>query len=196
MGEPQVEWELAGGRLGHALREHRDLFLDKSVFSMDWYYPVLGGAVRGDAARAMLAERWDTFVQPGLGIRCVSTNPWVTGAETCELVLALEAIGDRDRALRLLADMQHLRTDEGAYWTGYVWPDGVNWPAEQTTYTAAAVVLAVDALSEGTPGADIMRGTTLPTFADLCPFEMGLECGCASAEGSVERVAGLARRTA
>ena len=47
VGEPQVEWELAGGRLGHALREHRDLFLDKSTFSMDWYYPVLGGAVRG-----------------------------------------------------------------------------------------------------------------------------------------------------
>jgi hypothetical protein len=191
MGEPQVEWELAGGRLGHALREHRDLFLDKSVFSMDWYYPVLGGAVRGEAAHTLIAERWDTFVEPGLGIRCVSTNPWVTGAETCELVLALEAIGDRDRALRLLADMQHLRTDEGSYWTGYVWPDGVNWPAEQTTYTAAAVVLAVDALSEGTPGADIMRGTTLPTFA-----EIGLECGCASAEGSVERVAGFARRTA
>lgn len=187
VGEPQVEWELAGGRLGHALREHRDLFLDKSTFSMDWYYPVLGGAVRGEAAYALLAERWDTFVEPGLGIRCVSTNPWVTGAETCELVLALEAIGDRERALRLLADMQHLRTDDGSYWTGYVWPDDVNWPAEQTTYTAAAVILAFDALTDTTPGADIMRGTTLPGFA-----EIGLECGC----GSAERVAGVAGRTA
>jgi hypothetical protein len=200
MGEPQPDWELAGGRLGHALRQHRDLFLDKSTFSMDWYYPVLGGAVRGEAAYALLAERWETFVEPGLGIRCVSTNPWVTGAETCELVLALDAIGDRDRAIRLLADMQHLRTDEGSYWTGFVWPDGVNWPAEQTTYTAAAVVLAFDALSDGTPGADIMRGTTLaPDFA-----EIGLECGCGSgdgarqgsAEGPGERVPGLARRTA
>ena len=192
MGEPQIEWELAGGRLGHALREHRDLFLDKSTFSMDWYYPVLGGAVRGDAARAMLAERWDTFVVPDLGIRCVSTNPWVPGAETCELVLALEAIGDRERAQRLLSDMQHLRTDDGSYWTGYVFPtddggEGVNWPGEHTTYTAAAVILAVDALSDTTPGADIMRGTTLaPDFA-----EIGLECGCSS-----ERVAGLAGRTA
>ena len=194
MWEPQVEWELAGGRLGHAQREHRDLFLDKSTFSMDWYYPVLGGAVRGDAAHAMIAERWDTFVEPGLGIRCVSTNPWVTGAETCELVLALEAIGDRDRALRLLADMQHLRTDDGSYWTGYVFPADVYWPGEHTTYTAAAVILAVDALSDATPGADIMRGTTLaPDFADLCPSDLGLECGCAS---SGERVAGLARRTA
>ena len=124
VGEPQVEWELAGGRLGHALREHRDLFLDKSTFSMDWYYPVLGGAVRGPEAHALLAERWDTFVEPGLGIRCVAENPWVTGAETCELVLALDAVGDRARALELLADMQHLRTAEGSYWTGYVFPTG------------------------------------------------------------------------
>ncbi len=193
VGEPQVEWELAGGRLGHAVREHRDLFLDKSTFSMDWYYPVLGGAVRGAAAHALLAEQWDTFVEPGLGIRCVATNPWVTGAETCELVMALEAIGDRRRALQLLADMQHLRTDEGAYFTGYVWPDRVNWPAEQTTYTAAAVILAVDALADATPGADIMRGTTLaPDFA-----EIGLECGCLPVNGSgAERVTGVARRTA
>lgn len=196
VGEPQVEWELAGGRLGHALREHRDLFLDKSTFSMDWYYPVLGGAVRGEAARELLAERWETFVEPGLGIRCVSTNPWVTGAETCELVLALEAIGDRERARRLLVDMQHLRTEVGSYWTGYVFPtspgeEGANWPGEQTTYTAAAVVLAVDALTDLTPGADIMRGTTLaPDFA-----EIGLECGCAPAAGSGERVAGVAGRT-
>ncbi len=193
VGEPQIGWELAGGRLGHALREHRDLFLDKSTFSMDWYYPVLGGAVRGEAAHALIAERWDTFVEPGLGIRCVSTNPWVTGAETCELVMALEAMGDRDRALRLLADMQHLRTADGSYWTGYVWPttpqeQGVNWPVEQTTYTAAAVVLAVDALCDGTPGADIMRGATLG--ADFA--EIGLECGCRSAE----RVPGGSRRTA
>jgi len=187
VGEQQPDWELAGGRLGHALREHRDRFLDKSEFSMDWYYPVLGGAVRGEAARELIDARWDTFVEPGIGIRCVSTNPWATGAETCELVMALDAIGDRVRALRLLADVQHLRTGDGSYWTGYVWPDGVNWPAEHTTYTAAAVILAVDALSDGSGGAGIMRGTSLaPDFA-----EIGLECGCPSAE----RVAGIAGRT-
>jgi hypothetical protein len=181
--EPQPEWELAGGRLGHALRSHRDRFLDKSEFSMDWYYPVLGGAVRGDAGRALLEERWDTFVEPGLGIRCVSHNPWVTGAETCELVMALDALGDRRRSLQLLADMQHLRAEGGRYFTGYVFPDDVNWPVEHTTYTAAAVVLAVDALTGTTPGSDIMRGTSLaPHFA-----EIALECGCESAD----RVAGV-----
>ncbi|HWM75817.1 MAG TPA: prenyltransferase, partial [Nocardioides sp.] len=31
LDDPQVEWELAGGRLGHAIREHRELFADKST---------------------------------------------------------------------------------------------------------------------------------------------------------------------
>jgi hypothetical protein len=172
--DPQPEWELAGGRLGHALRHHRDLFLDKSEFSMDWYYPVLGGAVRGADAVALIEDGWDTFVVPRLGIRCVSTNNWVTGAETCELVMSLDAVGQHQRALELFSAMQHLRHDDGRYWTGYVFPDDVRWPHEQTTYTAAAVVLAADELSRTTPGSGIMRGDTLAPHFD----EIALECGC------------------
>lgn len=176
--DPQPEWELAGGRLGHAIREHRDLFLDKSTYSMDWYYPVLGGAVRGREAFEMLERRWDDFVVPGLGIRCVDTNPWVTGAETCELAMALDSIGDHRRAWQVVKDMQHLRTDDGSYWTGWVFGNDVNWPHEHTTYTAAAVILAVDALGEtrghSSPGSGIMRGTSLaPHFRELM-----LECEC------------------
>lgn len=175
MDEPQPEWELAGGRLGHALREHRDQFLDKSTFSMDWYYPVLGGAVRGPAADEMLASRWDTFVEDGLGIRCVSENPWFTGAETCELAMALKAIGD-PRAEQVFTDMQHLRTEDGAYWTGYVTPDGVHWPHEHTTYTAAAVILAWDVLTSTTFGSGIMTGHGIGVEFD----EIALECDCPS----------------
>ena len=91
----------------------------------------------------------------------------MTGAETCELVLALDALGERELAVQLLRDMQHLRTPDGEYWTGYVYPDDVNWPGEKTGYTAAAVILAMDALYGLTPGSDIMRGTTLaPEFSD------------------------------
>ena len=176
LDDPQPEWELAGGRLRHALREHRDLFLDKSTYSMDWYYPVLGGAVRGGEASAMIAERWDDFVVPGLGVRCVSTNPWVTGAETSELVLALDAVGERRRAAALFAEVGHLRLHDGRYWTGYVYPDDAHWPVEQSTFTAAAVVLAADALDDLTAGADIMRGRTM-----VPPLEpVALECGCDS----------------
>lgn len=181
MESPQPEWEIAASRLRHAIRRHRDLFLDKSTFSMDWYYPVLGGAVRGAEAEEMIAAKWDNFVRPGLGIVCVDTNPWVTGAETCELAMALDAMGDHARARALVRDMQHLRHENGSYWTGWVYDNEVYWPHEQTTYTAAAVILAVDALGRVTPGSDIMRGATLP--ADFAP--MALRCGC---EPAAERL--------
>jgi len=174
LDEPQPEWELSGGRLGHALRHHRDLFLDKSEFSMDWYYPVLGGAVRGGAAHELIERDWDTFVVPGLGIKCVSQNPWVTGAETCELAMSLDALGRHDEAVEQFAAMQHLREPDGRYWTGYVEPDAVFWPDEHTTYTAAAVVLAADELSGTTPAAGIMRGDSLGREFE----EIALECGC------------------
>jgi hypothetical protein len=51
--------------------------------------------------------------------------------------------------------MQHLRDDDGAYWTGLVFADGKRWPVERTTWTAAAVVLAADALSGATPASGL-----------------------------------------
>ncbi|WP_448627883.1 prenyltransferase [Geodermatophilus sp. URMC 64] len=152
LDEPQPDWELAVTELGTALRERPEAFADRSRYSMDWYYPVLGGAVTGEAARDRLAAGWDRFVVPGLGARCVADRPWVTGAETCELALALAAAGQRDAALEQLAAMQHLRHDDGSYWTGYVYADDARWPVERTTWTAAAVVLAADALA-GASGA-------------------------------------------
>ncbi len=115
---------------------------------------------------------------PGLGVRCVDTDPWVTGAESCELALALDALGERGAATRLFVDTQRLRNDEGGYWTGYVYPDDVHWPAEHTTFTTAAVLLAYDALAGRTPGSDLVRGAGLVPD----PVPLALECGCASAD--------------
>ncbi len=182
--EPQPEWELAVGRLGHALREHEDLFEAKTRYSMDWYYPILGGAVRDEAALARVRARWGDFVVDGLGIRCVDDRPWVTGAETCELVCALDAVGHRDEALALLQAMQHLRDADGSYWTGYVFADDARWPVECSSWTAAAVVLAVDALSATTPGSDIFRGRGVPASFT----EIGLECGCVPWDAAGQRV--------
>lgn len=150
VGVAQPDWELAVVGLGAALRTRPESFADRSRYSMDWYYPVLGGAVTGAAADARLAAGWDRFVVPGLGARCVADRPWVTGAETCELALALAAVGRPDAALEQVAAMQHLRADDGSYWTGYVYPDDARWPVERTTWTAAAVLLAADALSGAT----------------------------------------------
>ena len=185
VGEPQPEWELAAGLLQHAVALHPDLFMDKSRFSMDWYYPVLGGAVRGPMARQLLADHWDTFVVPGLGIRCVSDEPWVTGAETAELALALLVSGEPEKAQQLLADVQHLRHDDGSYWTGYVFDKKVRWPAERSSWTAAAMVLCADALAGGSTLA-LFAADDLPTGVLLSPdtcLQDGAPCG------------GLARRT-
>ena len=176
VGEPQPGWELVAGRLRHALETHRDLFLDKSSFSMDWYYPVLNGPVRDEAGRALLAERFEDFVVDGIGCRCVDHKPWVTGAETCELVMALDVVGEHDRALKIFGDLQHTRHLGGLYWTGYGFDEAVFWPHEQTTYTSASVILAADALSRTTPGSGVFRGDGLPAEPQALP----MHCGCVS----------------
>ncbi|MFI6479720.1 prenyltransferase [Nonomuraea sp. NPDC050663] len=177
LDDPQPHWELAADRLAHVIKAHPEAFADKSRFSMDWYYPVLGGAVRGPDAFELLHREWATFVVPGLGIRCVSDQPWVTGAETCELVLALDALGDRSRAERLFDDMQHLRHDDGSYWTGWQFANRKHFPHERSGYTSAAVVLAADALSGLTPAAGIFRAAAAPGVVPADPEA----CGCTPA---------------
>jgi hypothetical protein len=175
MGESAPEWELAAGLLQHAVAHHPEVFLDKTRFSMDWYYPVLGGAVRGAAAAQRLAERWDEFVVPGVGVRCVADRPWVTGAETSELVLTLAAIGRRDDGLRLLSEREHQREQDGSYWTGLVFDEGVRWPVERSSWTSAAVVLAADALAGG-PTLALFAGNDLPTGVLLPEGDCRAEC--------------------
>jgi len=173
LGEPQPEWEVAVGRLGHAIADHADAFEEKDRYSMDWYYPILGGAMRGPAAAARIERRWNDFVVDGLGIRCVSDRPWVTGAETCELVMALDAIGHHRAAREQFAAMHHLREDDGSYWTGLVFADGKRWPEERTTWTGAAMILAADAISDATPASGLFRGEDLPLG-----LQVDFDCEC------------------
>ena len=194
-GEPQPDWELAAVQLGHVLACHPEAFADKSRFAMDWYYPVLGGAVRGADAVGRLAGGWDTFVVPDLGVRCVSDQPWVTVAETCELVLALDACGLREQAAGLLRTVRRHRHDDGSYWTGWQFANEAYFPAERSSWTAAAVVLAADALTGFSDGAAIFRtpfrlssGDPDPAPAGLIPPADPEACGCDPA--SADAVAG------
>ena len=129
---------------------------------MDWYYPVLCGALEGAAADARLDAGVTTYLLEGLGVRCVSTNDWVTAAETAECAMALDALGRRDEALSLLAQTAAHRRSDGSYFTGLAYPSRTTFPGGETTsYTAAAVVLAADALSSTTPAAGLFRGERL-----------------------------------
>jgi hypothetical protein len=185
LGAQMPDWELAAGRLGHALQVHPDRFADKARYSMDWYYPVLGGAVRGAAGVQRLASRRAEFWVDGLGVRCVDDHPWVTGAETCEYALALDAVGDHDAALEALTAMQHLRDPDGSYWTGLVFSDGKRWPVERSTWTGAAVILAADAITQTSPAAGIFRGDGLPVGVDPASVRCAGESGAGDVASAV-----------
>ncbi len=162
LGLERPEWELAAGHLAWAIRNRPHAFLDKSRWSMDWYYPVLTGVLRGEQAAQRIDAGWDTFVIQGLGCKCVSDHPWVTAAETCELIMSLDAIGQTEKALELFEDIQFLRDEEGAYFEGIVVPEWVHWPGRQPAWTGAAVILAADVLSHQSLTSGLFRGEGLP----------------------------------
>jgi GH15 family glucan-1,4-alpha-glucosidase len=158
LGEETHRWREAAFRLGEAIRSRPHLFdPTKARFSMDWYYPVLCGAVTGEAAARRLASGWARFAVPGWGVRCVSDRRWTTMAETAELAIALAAtgrFGEAEAALSWIADKKY---PDGAYWTGVTFPDGVIYTAEKTAWTGAAVLLAADILYDLTPASRLFR---------------------------------------
>lgn len=152
-------WREASQRLRTALLDKPERFdrtwPSKARFAMDWYYPILAGLYPEEQARQHLQQRWAEFVVPGLGCRCVNDEPWVTMAETSELVIACVAAGELKKAHALFATLDQWRDHDGGYWTGYVYRDKAIWPEEKTTWTAGAVILACDALQHLTPACEL-----------------------------------------
>jgi len=150
LNEPYAHWQRARSRLGEALKVRPERFdrtwESKARYSMDWFYPILSGGLSVEAGRSRLTERWDEFVEEGLGCRCVSDQPWVTIAETCELIMACAAVGHTDKGERLFEDLARFQVEDGSWWTGYVFTDDVMWPDERPTWTAGAILLAADTL--------------------------------------------------
>jgi len=161
LGHDRPDWELSASRLGTVIAAHTagdlpDAFAPKHRWAMDWYYPVMAGVLVGDIGLERLESRRDVFLVDGMGVRCVSDRPWVTAAETCECLLAYLSLGERDTALELFGWAQQLRDDDGHYFTGIVFPEMVHFPGhERSTYTAASIVLAADALAGTTPASQL-----------------------------------------
>ena len=187
MAQPQPDWELAAGQLAHAVVSHGEAFADKSRFSMDWYYPVLGGPLRGQDGGERLAAGWSTYVVPGLGVRCVSDEPWVTAAETAELAITLDALGDRAGALDLLEAIQFLRDPAGGYWTGWQFVTSRHVPDERSSYTSAAIVLAADVMCGATAGATIFRDVAADPAEAMPADDAACGCGRRDREAAPER---------
>lgn len=165
-------WRLARTRLGHTLRQCPQNFdrtwASKERFSMDWFYPILTGVISGKAAQQRLEKKWSLFVESSIGCRCVSDEPWVTVAESCELTLALLAADEHARALTVFSWLHQFMDSDGGYWTGYNFRDKVIWPKEKTTWTAGAILLAADALTGYSPAATLftLHSRLLPDCLD------------------------------
>ena len=151
-------WQEALSRLHRCLTHRPHCFnMTKARFAMDWFYPVLCGAVQGVEAKERISGQWKKFVIENMGARCVWDQPWITIAETCELVLALTAMGHNTHAQIVFGWISERTFEDNTYWCGFTVPDMTIWPGEKITWTNAAVLLAADALYDVSPAAHVFR---------------------------------------
>ena len=92
-------------------------------------------------------------------MRCVSDEPWVTASETAECALAFAAIGDfDDRRSTCCAGPAITAGTTAPTGPASSTPRASTFPGdEHTSYTAAAVILAADAITATTPAARLFR---------------------------------------
>ena len=160
LGRERPLWGRSADEIERLIRHRPDSFEPKDRWAMDWYYPVLCGVLVGARARAHLAAGAPKFLLGDYGVRCVADQAWVTAAETCECALAYLRSGDVVTARRLFEATSAMRNADGSYYTGWVVPQSRTFPdAERTSYTAAAVLLAADALERRSPAADALITT-------------------------------------
>ncbi|WDP90400.1 MAG: phenyltransferase domain-containing protein [Desulfobacter sp.] len=152
LGKQKTLWSDGLNRLEVSLQENIHTYnVSKSRFSMYWFYPILSGALRGEKAEARIDKYWNKYMIEDQGCRCVSDQPWVTIAETCELVLALHGMGRKQKAGIVFSWIQNRVFEDNTFWCGYTFPDMVIWPEEKISWTNAVVLMAADALYGLTP---------------------------------------------
>lgn len=171
LGKQKKSWEIAFDKLGISIRENihnlkvtRNYNISKSRFSMYWFYPILSGALTGERAEHRIEKYWHKYVIEGQGARCVSDQPWVTIAETSELVLALNGMGQTKKAAIVFSWIQDRLYEDKTFWCGYTYPDMVIWPAEKISWTNAVVLMAADAVYALTPASGLFCHSSWDEF--------------------------------
>ncbi|MBF0258881.1 MAG: phenyltransferase domain-containing protein [Desulfamplus sp.] len=158
LGIKMPRWEKAFEKLGSTIQNNIHIYnISKSRFSMYWFYPILSGALTGEAAIKRVEKYWKKYVVEGQGIRCVSDRPWITMAETSEFVIALAAMGNMKLAKIVFSWIQERTYDDGTFWCGYTFPDMVIWPEEKISWTNGVVLMAADALYGLTPASNLFN---------------------------------------
>jgi len=154
LGIDRPNWIEASDRLLIAINEHPELFdrinENKRCYSMNWFYPVLTGAIRGKKAKERIDKEWSDFVIENWGCRVALDEDTTAVAETSELIIALTQIGEFERATKLLEWTLKLNDDKPGFCRGIKFPEQVPCPPdeERATWTSAALIMAIAALSK------------------------------------------------
>lgn len=158
LGEEMPHWKASMFKIRESIETRPHCFnISKSRFSMDWFYPVLSGALTGEKAKQRIDKYWKKFIVEGQGVRCVSDEPWVTIAESAEFVLALAAMGNIKLAKIIFGWIQDRRYEDGSYWCGFTFPDMVIWPEDKLTWTNGVILMAADTLFNLTPASNFFN---------------------------------------
>ena len=144
----EEEWKIAHSKLLATLENPSEIFdlkKDRSRFSMDWYYPILGGINSKNRINTLTNKIKESFWVKDLGIKCVSDEPWVTVAETSECSMAFKKIGEDKIASELLQNAISIVDAKGIPYMGWQFHENIYWPEETPSWTSAACILAADA---------------------------------------------------
>ena len=147
-----------------AIVNRPEAFEPKDRWAMDWYYPVLSGAMDVSAGKARLADGWATFVMDGLGVALRrATSRGSPRRRRPRRRIAFAAIGDFATATDLLrwtrdAPPRRRFVLDRASCTPTA---SCSRSSEHTSYTAAAVILAADAITGAGPAAHVFTAAEL-----------------------------------
>ncbi len=165
LGKEVNAWKDAFKRLKISIQNKIHVYnISKSRYSMYWFYPVLSGALVKQDAEKRIEKLWDKYVVAKMGVRCVSDRPWITIAETAELVLSLKAMGKKELAEKVFSWIQNCTYEDGTFWCGYTYPDNTIWPEQKISWTNAVVVMAADALYSLTPASNLFSHDSWDDF--------------------------------
>ena len=92
---------------------------------MDAYYPYLAG-INLDSSK--LLDLLSDFYVPGMGIKCVKEEPWVTFAESSEAIISLIRVGEIKFARKIMSEIENFKNEDGIFPTGYQYSEKIFWP--------------------------------------------------------------------
>ena len=158
------KWIKAYELLAYAIKNPKGLFdktIDRSRFSMDWYYPIISGVLSDSEKDKYIKKIYKDFYIEGIGVKCVVEEPWVTVAETSEFIVSLVISNEIEEAKKLLIEVMNISDLNDIPYMGWQYEENIFWPEEKPSWTAAALILAADSIYDFSSGSDILKENQL-----------------------------------